>query len=105
MEESGVAGVDISSFSGVAATAKTPKAVVDLLNRHFNAILLEPETRAMFAAQGYDVAGGSPEDFQRRLAEEIATWSRVVRAANITFEGPASASCTPMTRFPVSDRR
>jgi tripartite-type tricarboxylate transporter receptor subunit TctC len=86
MEEAGIAGVDITSFSGVAAPAKTPKAVVDLLNRHFNAILLEPETRAMFAAQGYEVSGGTPEDFQRRLAAEIATWSRVIRAANVTFE-------------------
>ena len=65
-----MAGVDINSYSGVAAPAKTPRHVVDLLNRHLNAILQEPETQAIFRTQGYEVAGGSPEEFQRVLAEE-----------------------------------
>jgi tripartite-type tricarboxylate transporter receptor subunit TctC len=86
MEEAGVTGVDIGSFSGVAAPSMTPRPIIDLLNRHLNAILQEPETKAMFFAQGYDVAGGAPEDFQRVLAGEVATWSRVIRAANVTFE-------------------
>jgi tripartite-type tricarboxylate transporter receptor subunit TctC len=86
MQEAGVAGVDIGSFSGVAAPAQTPRAVVDLLNRSFNAILQEPETRALFFAQGYETAGGSPEDFARVLAKDVATWSDVIRAANIKFE-------------------
>ena len=86
MQEAGIAGVDIASFSGVAAPALTPRPVVELLNRNFNAILQEPETRALFFAQGYEPAGGSPEDFQRVLANDVATWSDVIRAANITFE-------------------
>ena len=86
MEETGIAGVDIGSFSGVALPAGTPRPVVDLLNRHFNAILQEPETRAMFFAQGYEPAGGAPEDFHRVLAADVATWSRVIRAANISFD-------------------
>jgi tripartite-type tricarboxylate transporter receptor subunit TctC len=86
MEEAGVASVDIGSFSGVAAPAKTPRAIVEMLNRHLNAILDEPETRAMFFTQGYEAAGGSPEDFQRALAAEVAIWSRVIRAANVRFD-------------------
>ena len=35
--------------------------------RHLNSLLQEPETRATFLAQGYDLAGGSPEDFHRVL--------------------------------------
>jgi tripartite-type tricarboxylate transporter receptor subunit TctC len=49
-------------------------------------ILQEPETRATFLAQGYDPAGGSPEDFHRVLGGEVATWSRVIRAVDIRFE-------------------
>jgi tripartite-type tricarboxylate transporter receptor subunit TctC len=86
MDEAGVPGVNIGSFSGVGAPAKTPRPIVDLLNRHLNAILQEPETRTVFQAQGYEIAGGSPEDFQRALAAEVATWSRVIRAANVKFE-------------------
>jgi tripartite-type tricarboxylate transporter receptor subunit TctC len=86
MEEAGVAGIDIGAFSGVTAPAKTPRPIIDLLNRHLNAILEEPETRAMFLAQGYEPAGGTPEDFQRTLAKEVATWSRIIRAADIRFD-------------------
>jgi tripartite-type tricarboxylate transporter receptor subunit TctC len=86
MEESGVSGVDIGSFSGVAAPAKTPPAVVERLNRELNAVLAEPETKAMFFTQGYEVAGGSAQDFARVLATEVTQWSNVVKAAKISFE-------------------
>jgi tripartite-type tricarboxylate transporter receptor subunit TctC len=86
MQEAGVSGVDIGSFSGVAVPAKTPRPIVELLNRHFNAILQEPETRSMFLAQGYEPAGGTPDDFSRLLAADVQNWSQVIRAANITFD-------------------
>lgn len=86
MEEADVPGVDIGSFSGVAAPANTPNAVIELLNRHFNAILREPATRAMFATQGYEPAGGSPDDFRRTLARDVEQWARVIREANVKFD-------------------
>jgi tripartite-type tricarboxylate transporter receptor subunit TctC len=78
--------VDIGSFSGVAAPAKTPPAIVERLNREFNAVLAEPETRPMFFSQGYEIAGGTSQEFARMLAEDVGRWSAVVKAANITFE-------------------
>ncbi|HTP99995.1 MAG TPA: tripartite tricarboxylate transporter substrate-binding protein [Casimicrobiaceae bacterium] len=86
MRESGVADVDIGSFSGIAAPARTPPAVVLRLNRELNAVLAEPETRTLFFTQGYEVAGGTPQDFARVLAAEVAQWSGVVHAAKITFD-------------------
>ena len=86
MQESGVAGLDIESFSGIAAPAKTPPAVIERLNRELNAVLQEPETRQIFFTQGYEVAGGSAQDFQRHLADEVKQWSEVIRSAKITFD-------------------
>ena len=86
MKEAGVAGVDIISYTGVAVPAKTPKAIVDLLNRQLNAILQEPETAPIFAAQGYEIGGGSPEDFLRVISDDAATWSRVIRVADIKLD-------------------
>ena len=86
MQESGVSGVDIVSFSGVAAPPKTPAAIVERLNREFNAVLAEPETRPMFFTQGYEVAGGTPQDFARALADDVGRWSAVIKAAKITFD-------------------
>jgi len=86
MAELGLKGVDMGAFSGVAAPAKTPRAIVELLNRQLNAILKEPETQAIFAKQGYEVAGGTPEDFRRTLEHDVATWSRVIREQQIKFD-------------------
>jgi tripartite-type tricarboxylate transporter receptor subunit TctC len=78
--------LDIESFSGIAAPAKTPPAVIERLNRELNAVLQEPETRQIFFTQGYEVAGGSAQDFQRHLADEVKQWSEVIRSAKITFD-------------------
>jgi len=40
----------------------------------------------MFFAQGHEVAGGSRQDFARTLADDVARWSAVVKAAKIAFE-------------------
>ena len=86
MQELGLRGVDMGAFSGVAAPAKTPRPIVERLNRELNAVLQEPQTRALFATQGYEVAGGTPEDFRRTLERDVDTWSRVIREQQIKFE-------------------
>jgi tripartite-type tricarboxylate transporter receptor subunit TctC len=86
MQEAGIAGVNVTGWSGVVAPAKTPKNVIAALNAHYNEILKEADVKANFANLGYETAGGSPQDFGRHLAEEVATWSTVIRAAKITFE-------------------
>lgn len=86
MAEAGVSGVDITSFSGIAAPVGTPPAIVARLNRELNLILAEPEMRATFFAQGYEPAGGTPEDFRRTLGADVERWDRVVREAHVRFE-------------------
>jgi tripartite-type tricarboxylate transporter receptor subunit TctC len=86
MKEAGIAGVNVIAWTGVAAPAKTPRKLIDTLNAHFNAILKEPDTRTFFSNQGYDPAGGTPEDFGRLIAAEVATWSKVIRTAKIQFD-------------------
>ena len=86
MQEAGITGVNIVAWTGVTAPAKTPRKLIDTLNAHFNAILKEPDTKTFFFNQGYEIAGGTPEEFGRLLAEEVATWSKVIRTAKIQFD-------------------
>lgn len=86
MQESGVSNVDVISWTGLTAPAKTPREIIDMLNRHFNAILLEPEVRKVFLGQGQETGGGTPEDMGRMIAKEVSDWGRVIRAANIVFD-------------------
>jgi tripartite-type tricarboxylate transporter receptor subunit TctC len=81
--ESGVPGYAATSWNAIAAPAKTPRAVVDKLNREINAALATPEVRERLAAQGVAARGGAPEDMRRLVAADIEKWRRVIEQAKI----------------------
>ena len=83
MLESGVAGYQVTAWNGVAAPAKTPRAVIERLNREINAALAQPDIRQKFQDFGIDSRGGSPEELRDLLAAEIAKWKDVVEKARI----------------------
>ena len=71
---------------GVVAPAATPAAVVDKLNAGFVQTLAQPDTRARLATLGADVKVGTPQAFAKMLADELALWTSVVKAAHISVE-------------------
>jgi tripartite-type tricarboxylate transporter receptor subunit TctC len=81
--ESGVAGYESLSWSGIALPAGAPRAVVERLNRDINAILASPDMRQKLAEQGADAMGGPPEAFGEHTRSEREKWSRLIRANNI----------------------
>ena len=86
MEDAGISGVDVISWTGLTAPAKTPRDIINLLNAQYNTILREPEVKAAFYKLGYETAGGSPEDMARLIAKEVEDWSRVIKIAKIQFD-------------------
>lgn len=86
MQEAGVPGVDVIAWTGLTAPAKTPRNIINLVNKQFNAILKEPDLKTFFFNLGYEPAGGSPEDLARLLAREVAAWSKVIKTAKIQFK-------------------
>ena len=85
MQEAGVSGVDIVAWNGLTVPARTPRDIIDILNRHYNAILKEPEVRTFFFNQGFETEGGTPEVLARRIELEVGAWSRVIRELKIDF--------------------
>ena len=81
--EAGVSGVEMNLWLGVVAPAGTPKAVIERINAEFNRVLKLPTVRDKLAAQGIEASGGTPEELARRMRTDFATYSRVVKAANI----------------------
>ena len=81
--ESGVPGYAATSWNAVAAPAKTPRAVVDRLNREINEVLKLQEVVAKLAAQGVTARGGTPEDLRRLVAADVDKWRRVIEQAKI----------------------
>jgi tripartite-type tricarboxylate transporter receptor subunit TctC len=71
---------------GVVAPAATPPAIIDKLNAALRESLAPPETRTRLATLSAEVKIDSPQDFGKMLAQELALWTSVVKAANITVE-------------------
>jgi len=78
IQESGVKGYDVLAWNGIAAPAKTPKAIIDRLNREVNLVLNSPEVRQKFLEVGIDSKGSSPEELRDLLSNEIDKWNNLV---------------------------
>ena len=81
-------GIDYlnGTWFGLLAPAKTPPAILALLNREVNAALRSNAVRARIAEQGAEVIGGSSEDFATFLKAETERLSAVIKRANIQLD-------------------
>ena len=71
---------------GFFAPAKTPAAIVNLLNREINQALAHPDIKSRFTAQGMDLHPGSAADFARHLRAEVAMWAKIVKTTGVKVE-------------------
>lgn len=84
--EAGVKGAEVLSWFGIVAPAKTPPAVVELLNRETVKILREPEVQQKLATLGTRAVGNSPAEFDSFIRSERAKWDKIVTEAKIRLE-------------------
>ncbi len=82
MAESGVADMDLSAWMALLAPAKTPRPIIDQLNRAVQSAF-DPEFRAKLAESGIEVSTSSPEDVQRLIARDIKVHAELVKAAGL----------------------
>ena len=85
MQEQGYPNNEVF-WVALMAPRGTPAPIIAKLNAEVNAILASTETRAQFAAQGAEPAGGTPQQFDAFLAREIENAGKVIKAANIKPE-------------------
>jgi tripartite-type tricarboxylate transporter receptor subunit TctC len=83
LAEAGVPGYEASAWNGVAAPLKTPKAIIDRLNKEINAAVAVPEVRQRLLGLGVDPRGSTPQGLHDLLVSETAKWKKVVEAAHI----------------------
>ncbi len=81
-----VKGYEASAWFGMGAPAKTPKPIIDKLNKEINAILAEPAMQAKFAELGGVPLAGPPEEFGRIIVSETEKWEKVVKFAGAKVE-------------------
>ena len=82
--ETGLAGYESLSWSGIAAPAGTPKEIIARLNREIAAILTLPDIREKLAQAGAEGIGGPPQAFADHVRAEREKWSRLIRERGIS---------------------
>jgi tripartite-type tricarboxylate transporter receptor subunit TctC len=84
VNESAIAGFDVSVFFGIAAPAKTPRDIVERLSRDIAEVDKMPDVRAKMAPLGYDIAYADSRRFAEKIAKDHARYGKVIRDAGIT---------------------
>src|SRR5229473_2271354 len=84
MSEAGVPGLDIDSWLGIFAPAKTPPQVIASLRRQIRAAL--PELRERFEKSGGEVWDLANDKLDAFVVSEHENWTKLIREAGIKLD-------------------
>lgn len=81
--EAGLPGYRWDNWWGLLAPAKTPRPLIARLNRDIARILDLPEMRQRWSESSAEFMPITPEQFDKFIAEQIETNTRLARTADI----------------------
>jgi tripartite-type tricarboxylate transporter receptor subunit TctC len=82
----GLPNYALTGYVGIMTTGRTPPDVIRTLNLAINEIALDPDFAKRFAEFGYEMMGGTVEQFAAFLKEDIERYRRIAKAAGIEPE-------------------
>jgi tripartite-type tricarboxylate transporter receptor subunit TctC len=83
MAEAGSPGQESETMQGIFVPAKTPKEIVDLLNREIVKVMALPDVKDKCAQLGFDVVADKPDAFAAYIKAEVEKWGKVIKDAKI----------------------
>ena len=81
--ESGVPGYDVTNWHGLIGPKGLPRPIVTRIHDEVVKIIKQKDMEKQLQSDGLSADGGPPEEFQQRIAKEIAQWRKVVAEAGI----------------------
>lgn len=81
--EAALPGYEVTSWMSILAPAKTPRPIVDALNRAVSQSLATPEVRDAFMKIGSEPIASTPEELSKRMADGIEWFAQVTKLAGI----------------------
>jgi tripartite-type tricarboxylate transporter receptor subunit TctC len=82
--ESGVPGFQWETWSGIYAPSKTPRAIIEKLNREITGVLRMPDVQQRLLAMEAEPAPSTPAELDALVAREIVKIAELARKAGIT---------------------
>ena len=86
MAEAGLPQFSIVSWAALYAPAKTPKEIVDRLNREFTAAMKRPEVIAAMEKQAFALSPSTPAELGEFTRSQKDAYARILRAAGVQPE-------------------
>ena len=86
MAEAGFPGIETGTWYGFLAPAGTPNAVVQTFHEALIKVMAAPDMKSRLLAQGVDIVGAGPREFDRVIRDEVDKWTKLVKRAGITAE-------------------
>jgi tripartite-type tricarboxylate transporter receptor subunit TctC len=81
--ESGVPGFQWETWSGIYAPSKTPRAIIEKLNREITGVLKMPDVQQRLLAMEAEPAPSTPAELDALVAREIVKIAELARKAGI----------------------
>ena len=78
MQELGIKDYEFLNWFGVVAPGKTPRDIVEKINRAIVEVLKQADVRKRLTSDGSDLVGGTPAEFDTFLAADIVKWGKLV---------------------------
>ena len=86
VQELGIKDYEFFNWFGVIAPAKTPRAVVDKINAAIAQVLKQPDVQKRLTADGSEVAGNTPAQFDAFLRSDTVKWGKLVEQIGMQKE-------------------
>ncbi len=86
MKEAGLPEIENLAWMAVMAPASTPDEIVKRMNQEINAVLAMPEVKEKLHSQYMEPIGGSPQDLQRFMQQELKVMTPVIKRTGIKIQ-------------------
>jgi tripartite-type tricarboxylate transporter receptor subunit TctC len=86
VDESGLAGFDVSLWYSILAPAGTPREAIARLSGDIAKALAAPENRERLAQQGFDVSYLNPEQTSELFRRDLARWQKQFREMGLKLD-------------------
>jgi tripartite-type tricarboxylate transporter receptor subunit TctC len=86
VEEQGIPGFEVISWTGLAGPAKLPMPIVDKLNAEVRRAISVPDVKGKLESMGGDPRATTPAEMRALVASQFATWTRLAKEANISID-------------------
>jgi tripartite-type tricarboxylate transporter receptor subunit TctC len=83
--ESGLPGLDVVQYYGLAAPAGTPRPIIDRINKALRAIVTSEDIKKRIIADGGGPVASSPEDYAINIQREEGRWIALVKKLGLTI--------------------